>query len=171
MRMPGRLYIAAPPAFDRRRSPRRPTRHIGTILSDSTAPPHYCLVEEVSEGGVRICAFLNRPVRSFCDSWTQRLNTRSSGARAESLAPRVSLKHPHGSTHPLIKSVGFEASKPSDVNPIDSDDCRSSGAVRTADRRARLLGFLGEVLVASVADLANDAAKADAASTFELQQA
>jgi hypothetical protein len=51
MRAPARIYTLAPPAFDRRGAARRPTQHIGKIL---TEPPEYCLVTETSEGGVRI---------------------------------------------------------------------------------------------------------------------
>jgi hypothetical protein len=51
MRAPARIYTLVPPAFDRRRAARRPTQHIGKIL---TEPPEYCLVTETSEGGVRI---------------------------------------------------------------------------------------------------------------------
>jgi hypothetical protein len=52
--MRARIYTAAPPAFDRRRSPRRPTQYVGIILTRPTAEPHYCLITQVSDGGVRI---------------------------------------------------------------------------------------------------------------------
>src|SRR5262249_38489217 len=55
MRPLGRLYTAAPPAFDLRRNPRHPVRHLGKILTEPHAPPQYCLVEETSDSGVRIC--------------------------------------------------------------------------------------------------------------------
>src|SRR5215469_1909795 len=54
MRPLGRIYSAAPPAFDLRRSPRRTNRHLGKILTEPNAPPQYCLVEETSDSGVRI---------------------------------------------------------------------------------------------------------------------
>jgi hypothetical protein len=46
--------LAAPPAFDRRRHPRRPTHYVGLIRTGPTAAPHYCLVTQVTGGGVRI---------------------------------------------------------------------------------------------------------------------
>ena len=49
-----RIYTAAPPAFDRRRNPRRSTHYVGLIRTGPTATPHYCLVTQVSGGGVRI---------------------------------------------------------------------------------------------------------------------
>ena len=54
MRPLGRIYSAAPPAFDLRRSPRHPVRHLGKILTEPNAPPQYCLIEELSDSGVRI---------------------------------------------------------------------------------------------------------------------
>ncbi len=43
-----------PLAFYRRRAPRRSTQHIGKILTEPTAAPHYCLITETSKGGVRV---------------------------------------------------------------------------------------------------------------------
>ena len=54
MRAIGRIYTVVPPAFDRRRTPHRPTRHIGQILTEPTAAPQHCLVIQESDGGVRI---------------------------------------------------------------------------------------------------------------------
>ena len=54
MRSIRRIYSAAPPAFDKRRSPRHLVRHLGKILSEQDAFPHPCLIEEVSDDGVRI---------------------------------------------------------------------------------------------------------------------
>jgi hypothetical protein len=54
MRPFGRIYSAAPPAFDLRRGPRKPTRHLGKILGEPNAPAQYCLIEEISDRGVRI---------------------------------------------------------------------------------------------------------------------
>ena len=48
------ILAAAPPAFDRRRHPRRFTHYVGLIRTGPTATPHYCLVTRVSGGGVRI---------------------------------------------------------------------------------------------------------------------
>jgi hypothetical protein len=45
---------AAPPIFDRRRSPRRAVRHIGVILTDQSDARQYCMVTDESDGGVRI---------------------------------------------------------------------------------------------------------------------
>jgi hypothetical protein len=45
---------AAPPKFDRRRTPRRAVRHVGVILTEPTATRQYCMVTEESDGGVRI---------------------------------------------------------------------------------------------------------------------
>jgi hypothetical protein len=41
-------------ALERRRTPRRRVHHIGMILNGSGAEPHYCLVIEMSDGGVRL---------------------------------------------------------------------------------------------------------------------
>src|ERR1700745_3981799 len=49
-----RIYPAAPPGCDRRPPPRRPTHYVGVILTGPTAIPHYCLITQVSDGGVRI---------------------------------------------------------------------------------------------------------------------
>jgi hypothetical protein len=54
MRPLSRIYSAAPPAFDLRHGPRHPVRRLGKILTEPNAPPEYCLVEESSNGGVRI---------------------------------------------------------------------------------------------------------------------
>jgi hypothetical protein len=54
MRPLGRIYSAAPPAFDLRRGPRHPTRHLGKIVGEPNAPAQYCLIEEISDRGVRI---------------------------------------------------------------------------------------------------------------------
>src|SRR5215472_2114480 len=54
MGVPRRIYTAAPPAFDRRRHPRRSTHYVGLIRTGPTATPDYCLVTQVSRGGVRI---------------------------------------------------------------------------------------------------------------------
>jgi PilZ domain len=37
-----------------RRTLRRPVGHIGTILTEPDARPHYCIVMDESDGGVRI---------------------------------------------------------------------------------------------------------------------
>lgn len=39
---------------DRRGEPRQRVAHMGAILSGNGAPPRYCLVTEMSDGGVRI---------------------------------------------------------------------------------------------------------------------
>jgi hypothetical protein len=54
MRQLGRIYSAAPPAFELRRGPRHRLRHLGKILTEPNAPPQHCLIEEMSDGGVRI---------------------------------------------------------------------------------------------------------------------
>ena len=54
MRALRRIYTAAPPPFDRRRSPRRPVQYAGVILTGLTSEPHYCIITQVSDGGVRI---------------------------------------------------------------------------------------------------------------------
>jgi hypothetical protein len=47
-----------PREFNRRRTWRRSTQHIGKILTDPTAAPHYCLVTEASDGGVRVRIYI-----------------------------------------------------------------------------------------------------------------
>jgi PilZ domain-containing protein len=42
-------------AFYRRREPRYLVRLIGTILTEPTAPQRYCLIEDLSHVGLRIC--------------------------------------------------------------------------------------------------------------------
>jgi hypothetical protein len=54
MRPLGRIYSVVPPAFDLRRSPRHPVRHLGKILTEPNALPRHCLIEEMSDGGMRI---------------------------------------------------------------------------------------------------------------------
>jgi hypothetical protein len=49
-----RKNLAAPPVFDRRRTPRHEVRHVGVIQTKPTAPRQYCMVTDESEGGVRI---------------------------------------------------------------------------------------------------------------------
>jgi hypothetical protein len=41
-------------AADRRRALRRPVGHIGTIRTEPGATPHYCLVIDESDSGVRV---------------------------------------------------------------------------------------------------------------------
>ena len=65
MRAFGRIYTVVPPAFDRRRTPRRPARHIGQILTEPTAAPEYCLVIQESDGGVRIQTTADLPYSAF----------------------------------------------------------------------------------------------------------
>ena len=65
MRALGRIYTVVPPAFDRRRTPRRPARHIGQILTEPTAPPQHCLVIQESDGGVRIQTTAELPYSAF----------------------------------------------------------------------------------------------------------
>jgi len=65
MRAFGRIYTVVPPAFDRRRTPRRPARHIGQILTEPTAAPEYCLVIQESDGGVRIQTTVDLPYSAF----------------------------------------------------------------------------------------------------------
>lgn len=54
MRSMRRIYSAAPPAFNKRRKPRYLVRHLGKILSERDDLPHPCLIEEISDDGVRI---------------------------------------------------------------------------------------------------------------------
>lgn len=54
MRSIRRIYSAAPPAFNKRRNPRYLVRHLGKILTERDVLPHPCLIEEISDGGVRI---------------------------------------------------------------------------------------------------------------------
>jgi PilZ domain len=42
------------PKIDRRRAPRHPVQQIGMILVDPGATPHYCLIVDKSNGGVRV---------------------------------------------------------------------------------------------------------------------
>jgi hypothetical protein len=42
------------PAIDRRRAPRHPVQQIEMILVDPGATPHYCLIVDKSNGGVRV---------------------------------------------------------------------------------------------------------------------
>ena len=65
MRALGRIYTVVPPAFDRRRTPRRPARHIGQILTVPTAAPQHCLVIQESDGGVRIETTADLPYSAF----------------------------------------------------------------------------------------------------------
>jgi len=65
MRALGRIYTVVPPAFDRRRTPRRPARHIGQILTEPTAAPQHYLVIQESDGGVRIETTADLPYSAF----------------------------------------------------------------------------------------------------------
>jgi hypothetical protein len=65
MRPLGRIYTVVPPAFDRRRTPRRAARHIGQILTEPTAAPQHCLVIQESDGGVRIQITADLPYSAF----------------------------------------------------------------------------------------------------------
>ena len=65
MRALGRIYTVVPPAFDRRRTPRRPAQHIGQILTEPTAAPQHCLVIQELDGGVRIQTTADLPYSAF----------------------------------------------------------------------------------------------------------
>ena len=65
MRPLGRIYTVVPLAFDRRRTPRRPARHIGQTLTERTAAPQHCLVIQESNGGVRIQTTADLPYSAF----------------------------------------------------------------------------------------------------------
>ncbi len=46
--------MAMPASGDRRHTPRQELGRIAKILSDNGAPPRYCYVVNISEGGVRV---------------------------------------------------------------------------------------------------------------------
>ncbi len=46
--------MAVPASGERRQTPRHEVGRIGKILSGNGAPPRYCFIVNVSEGGVRV---------------------------------------------------------------------------------------------------------------------